>query len=33
MKWFVIGTGVLLFALSLRAMKRWHYERWLDVDA
>ena len=34
MKWFAIGLGVLMLAWSFRAMRRWHYERWLDdVDA
>jgi hypothetical protein len=33
MKLVALGVGVLLVAWSLRAMRRWHLERWLDVDA
>jgi len=32
-KWIAIGVGVVLVAWSLHAMRRWHLERWLDVDA
>jgi hypothetical protein len=33
MKWVTIGVGVLLVAWSFRAMRRWHLERRLDLDA
>jgi hypothetical protein len=33
MKWLVIGAGVLVVVWSFPAVRRRHYERWLDVDA
>jgi hypothetical protein len=33
MKWVAIGVGVLLVAWSFRAMRRAHYECWMDLDA
>jgi hypothetical protein len=33
MKWVAFGVGVLMLAWSFRAMRRWRYERWLDMDA
>ena len=33
MKWIAIGVGALLVAWSFGAMRRWRYERPLDVDA